>query len=260
MQRTWAVYSRSWKALLQLRITVLSVDIGSMLKLQPVYVVLKSPTGSSALGQKSAPGPFAQPEGRGLFTGPSAALGALGLLVLIAVGVRLLYTAIPAGVRLVDNAIQSDREDADVAAANFHDLYDRGDYAAIWALSHPILQDAVAQELMADRLAQIKGKLGTHERQVRLACTSSSITSGRKMLRAEYWVQFQNGEAWETYDWLFRGKSYQLVSYSVESDLQGDKFAWQASMGPAIMIPYLDSCSDGDIIWWDLEGWPATGP
>ena len=190
----------------------------------------------------------------------ASARGGGGARVAAGLGIALLALLV-GGIWLLIRELDSAREDAQAGMSEFHQLYAQGEFAAIWTSAHPVLQQTVSRDDLANGLRQMKSELGEVNR-TSLGCLTTTSISGRKMVRAEYAVHFEHGIAWETYDWLFQASSRQLIAFAIEAArVGGGPVAWEVWFGPPQVRPQDTSCNVGDgTVWWELRGWPASGP
>ena len=167
----------------------------------------------------------------------------LGCLFVVVILVGSLGTC---GVLWIRNEMSDGREAAD----EFHELFNSGSYVTIYSNSDPMLAGAVSEDEFRRRLGQLRTELGTAH-GVSDACFTVASGSDGKFVRMEFVTAFEQGEAWETFDWRSQDGELRLLAYAVATGWEDGSSDWELFIAPRGIKPQSSSCAMDGLIWWE---------
>jgi hypothetical protein len=140
----------------------------------------------------------------------------------------------------------------------FHALYQTGDFDEIYGAIHPALKRTLSQDDALQRLLEVRRRLGS-VKDMSYACSLWASRHSNRFLRLEYRVEFENEEAWETFDWLLGESDMQLVGYAVETGFEDGQPDWQVAIAPPGVRPNDSTCAaeEEQLAWWERRDAPA---
>ena len=107
---------------------------------------------------------------------------------------------------------------AQAAAANFHSLYDAGDFETIYRSAHPDFQSAQPKEQAIGYLRSNRQRLGKLKKATRTGLNVTSV-NGKRNVVLNFNSEFENGRANETFTYRINRSDAQLVGWSVDSNI-----------------------------------------
>ena len=141
-------------------------------------------------------------------------------------------------------------DEARAAVDGFHASYETGAYDSIYDGSHVSLQEGLTRADALARLGEIHVRMG-NVREVSFACFTTVSTPDGKHVRVEYTVAFDNGDAWESYDWRYENGEPRLLAYAVEVGYEDGEPDWEVYLAPAGIRPNAGTCAEDGLLWWE---------
>ncbi|MBI3933829.1 MAG: hypothetical protein HY316_04000 [Acidobacteria bacterium] len=102
------------------------------------------------------------------------------------------------------------------------------------------------------RLSQVHTELG-NVLETGYGCHTYISPNPTRTTRIEDRVNFETGEAWESFDWRFEGEELRLLAYAVETGFEDGTPDWEMALAPLGVRPNATTCAAEDLqtMWWE---------